>query len=71
MDFNLKSLWESQEIPKQMEFSTLAHEFIFSSSNCSNSESFDQIHQISFKFKRLKPFLIFNSDSRPNFEKFQ
>jgi hypothetical protein len=64
--------------PKFLELPTLAHEFIYhpsstgsSSSNCSNSGGFDQIHQISFEFKRLESFLIFNSDSRLNFEKFQ
>jgi hypothetical protein len=41
-----------------------------SSSNCSNSGSFEQIHQISFEFKCLEPFLIFNSDSRLNFKSF-
>jgi hypothetical protein len=37
----------------------------------SNFRSFDQIYQISFEFKRLETFLIFNSNYKPNFEKFQ
>jgi hypothetical protein len=65
MNFNLKSLWESQEIPNFGIPNSCS--WVYSSSKfnqdllvqiCSNSESFDQIHQISFEFKRLEPFLI-------------
>jgi hypothetical protein len=54
MDFNLKSLWESQEIPNFWDSNLLFISLFIiqiqsgsSSSNCSNSASFDQIHQIS------------------------
>jgi hypothetical protein len=59
--------WNSKLLP--MSLFTIQVQSGSSSLNCSNSESFDQIHQISFKLKHLEPFLIFNSNSRLNFEK--
>jgi hypothetical protein len=63
MNFNLKSLWESQEIQKIWNCKLLLMSLFIiqvqsgsSSSNYSHSGNFDQI---SFKFKRLEPFLLF------------
>jgi hypothetical protein len=78
MDFNLNPLGESQETPNFKNSKPLLMSLLIiqvrsgsSSSNCSHSESFDQIHQISFEFKHLEPSQFFNSNSRPDFEKSQ
>jgi hypothetical protein len=77
-EFEFKNFMEKSRNPKfwnskllLMSLLIIQVQFGSSSSNCNNSGNFDQIHQISFEFKHLELFLIFNSNSRLNFEKFQ